>query len=53
MRTAYSHLKDFNELFTLDDKQQTTLKDAKARIPLSLSYLETLGHALLKAFQSP
>ena len=29
------------------------LKNPNARIQLTLSYLETLGHALIKAFQTP
>ena len=50
MRKANQQLRDFNDLFTLNDRQETSLKDPKARITMSMSYLETLGHALLKAF---
>ena len=53
MRKANQQLRDFNDLFTLNDRQETSLKDPKARITMSMSYLETLGHALLKAFQQP
>ena len=39
MRTAYVHLEEFNELFTLDEREDTKLKDPRARILLSLSDL--------------
>ena len=39
MRTAYVHLEEFNELFTLDERVDTKLKDPRARILLSLSDL--------------
>ena len=53
MRTALQHLKEFNELFTLDEKEETRLINPRARIPLQLSDLQTLGQALLKAFNEP
>ena len=53
MRTAHAHLSEFNELFELNEREQTKLKDPKAGIPFSLSDLQTLGQALLKAFQTP
>jgi len=40
-------------LFTLDDKEETTLIDPSIRIPLSLCDLQTLGQALIKAFRIP
>ena len=51
MRTAKEHLRQFNELFTLDEREETKLKDPKARIPFSLSDLQMLGQALMKAFK--
>ena len=53
MRTTLQHLKEFNELFTLDEKEETKLINPKVRIPLQLSDLQTLGQALLKAFNEP
>jgi len=53
MRTAFLHLREFNDHFSLDEKEEIKLANPNARISLSLSYLETLGHALLKAFSSP
>ena len=53
MRTAKEHLRQFNELFTLDEREETKLKDPKARIPFSLSDLQMLGQALMKAFKLP
>ena len=43
MRTAHVHLEQFNQLFTLDEREETKLKDAKSRIPLSIADLQTLG----------
>lgn len=42
-RMALSHLKKFNELFTLDEKEETALKDPRAEIPLTLNDLQTVG----------
>ena len=53
MRTAQVHLKQFNELFTLDEREDIKLKDPKQSILLTLSDLQTLGQALLKAFKVP
>lgn len=53
MRTSLHHLTEFNELFTLDEKEETKLVNPRARIPFSLSDLQTLGQALLKAFKEP
>ena len=53
MKTAYQQLRGFNDLFALNDKQETSLKNPKMHIAFSLVYLEALGHALLKAFQQP
>ena len=39
MRTALVHLEQFNQLFTLDEREETKLKDAASRIPLSLADL--------------
>ena len=52
MRTAHVHLEQFNQLFTLDEREETKLKDAKSRIPLSIADLQTLGQALVKAFKT-
>ena len=52
MRTAHVHLEQFNQLFTLDEREETKLKDAKSRIPLSIADLQTLGQALIKAFKT-
>ena len=43
MRTALVHLEQFNQLFTLDEREETKLLDASARIPLSIADLQTLG----------
>lgn len=43
MRTAKEHLRKFNELFTLDEREETKLKDPKVSIPFSLSDLQMLG----------
>ena len=40
-------------MFALDDKEETTLIDPSARIPLSLCDLQTLGQAMVKAFRVP
>lgn len=53
MRTAHAHLTQFNELFELNEREETKLKDPKSGIQFSLSDLQTLGQALLKAFQVP
>ena len=53
MRTAHVYLKEFNELFILDEKEETKFKDPKASIAFTLNDLQTLGHALLKAFREP
>ena len=53
MKTSLMHLREFNEMFTLNEREEIKFKKPNARIPLTLSYLETLGHSLLKAFQMP
>jgi len=53
MRTAQVHLKQFNELFTLDEREDIKLKDPKMRILMTLSDIQTLSQALLKAFLKP
>ena len=53
MRTAMLHLREFNDHFARNEREEIMLKNPNSRIQLSLSYLETLGHALLKAFQTP
>ena len=53
MRTALIHLRDFNDHFGRNEREEIMLKNPNARIQLTLSYLETLGHALIKAFQTP
>ena len=53
LRTAHQHLTEFNDLFTLDDKEETSLIDPSARIPLSLCDLQTLGQAMIKAYRIP
>ena len=39
-------------MFTLDDKEETTLIDPSVRIPLSLCDLQTLGNAIVKVFRT-
>lgn len=39
MRTAHVHLEEFNELFSLDEREETKLKDPRSRILMSLSDL--------------
>ena len=39
MRTAHVHLHEFNQLFTYDEREETKLKDPRARILMSLSDL--------------
>ena len=52
MRTALVHLEQFNQLFTLDEREETKLKDPSSRIPMSIADLQTLGQALMKAFKT-
>ena len=52
MRTALVQLQEFNELFMLDEREETKLKDPKTRILMSLSDLQTLGQALTKTFKT-
>lgn len=43
MRTAHVYLKDYNEHFYLDEREETRFVDAKKHLSFTLSDLQTLG----------
>ena len=53
LNIAFDQLSHFNNYFELDELSNTRFKEQDAKVIFMLSDLQTLGQALVKAFQQP